>query len=549
MKRRQFLHTAVAAGAGLGLARHVHAFSRNAGRSAANALALHPFVAAHPEAVFIRRTQVADKLDTAAKFAAGAAFMGELFTAGESGEAPFANAFAIKPNLTCTMGTGNTPAGMGIMTDIPFVDGVMQGLRDQGFPGGNMFMREGNWLGDGYCAGEYPVTGPLLEALVQKHGCHVYDFPTGRRLTDMTLDTLQAGTEVIWCDVPDGVVFRRIGYVAPYNDDDTFLLNIAKFKAHSMGLTLAVKNLQGMAVSRYVSFCEGLDSTALQPASVLQDFNPDRRRLIDESHARHLAAGIPRWDRPDNGGIGGYAMETWAQRTCDSHSVIRAGLHVVEAIYGRNGNGFTEGPGPGNTPQEFMTNMLLFGKNAFLVDVIGHWLGGHEPGNFGLFHIALERGLCPTIIPDEIPLYDWNNGEPYPISLAEQPRTPILTPYLRKDYNGGSEEKYHLVDEPFDYSTVSARRLEPVADRPEIRALRNPVRDEALFEIRLPSESGVRVEMYNALGERVALLRDQRLAPGSHSIRWRPGRLAPGLYFAQLRTPSHIATAKVVLLR
>lgn len=549
MNRRQFLHTTVAAGAGLGIARHLPAFPRGAGRPAATALTLHPFITAHPEAVFIRRTQVTDKLDTAAKSAVGAAFVGELFTAGESGEVPFTNAFAIKPNLTCTMGTGNTPAGMGIMTDIPFLDGVMQGLRDLGFPGGNMFMREGNWLGDGYCPAEYPVTGPLFETLAQRHGCHVFDFPTGRRLTDMTLETLQSGTEVIWRDVPDGVIFRRIGYVAPYNDADTFLLNIAKFKAHAMGMTLAVKNLQGMAVSRYVSFCEGLDSTALQPAHVLKDFNPDRERLVDEAYARHLAAGIPRWDRPGRDATGGYGMETWAQRTCDSHSVTRAGLHVVEALYGRNGNGFTEGPGPGGTPEEFMTNMLLFGKNAFLVDVVGHWLGGHEPGNFGLFHIALARGLCPTIIPDEIPLYDWNNGEPYPISLADQVRTPILSPYLRKDYNGGTEERYHLVDEPFDYSTVSVQRIESVAARPDIQALRNPVRDEALFEIRVPAESDVRVEVYNALGERVAVLRDQRLAAGNHSIRWRPSRLSPGLYVAQLRTPSHIATTKVMLVR
>ena len=551
MKRRQFLQTAIATGAGIGLAGRLPAsvLRRGLAGASASALALHPFVTAHPDAVFIRRTQVADKLDTAGKFSAGAALIGELFSAGESGEAPFANAFAIKPNLTCTMGTGNTPEGMGIMTDIPFVDGVMQGLRDLGFPGGNMFVREGNWLGDGYCAGEYPVTGPLLEALVQKHGCHVYDFPTGRRLTDMTLETLQPGTEVIWHDVPDGVIFRRIGYVAPYTDDDTFLLNIAKFKSHSMGMTLSVKNLQGMAVSRYVSFCEGLDATALQPAHVLQDFQPDREQRIDELYARHLAAGVPRWDRPGRNATGGYGMETWAQRTCDSHSVIRTGLHIIEAIYGRNGNGFNDGPGPGGTPQDFLTNMLVFGKNAVLVDVVGHWLAGHEPGNFGLFHVALERGLCPTIIPDEIPLYDWNGGEPQPIALAEQTRTPILSPYLRRDYNGGTEEQYHLVDEPFDYSTVSVRRVEAVAERPEILALRNPVRSEALFEIRLPAESGARVEVYDGIGRRVALLREGRLSAGSHSVRWNPAGLPPGACFAVLSTPGHRSTAKILLLR
>ncbi|MFA6233713.1 MAG: T9SS type A sorting domain-containing protein, partial [Bacteroidota bacterium] len=242
-------------------------------------------------------------------------------------------------------------------------------------------------------------------------------------------------------------------------------------------------------------------------------------------------------------------METWAQRTCDSHSVSHPGLNIIEGIYGRNGNGFNGGPGPGDTPQDFMSNVLIFGKNAFLVDIIGAWLAGHEPGNFGLFHIALERGFCPTIIPDEIPLYDWNVGEPSPISLSEQTRTPLVSPYLRRDYNGQTEAQYHLVNEPFDYSTVSVRNMESRPSQPEIVALQNPVRDSAVFELRFPSETQARVEMYNSVGQRVDVLRDARFAPGAHSLRWRPARLAPGMYVARLSTPGSIVTARVMLLR
>ncbi len=555
MKRRQFLGTALAAGAGLTIAPRLGASPsgahtlRNHPRAAADSLQLHPFITAHPDAVFIRRTNITEKTDTSGKFSAGSAFAGELFTATDAGEIPFIHAMAVKPNLTCTSGTGNTPAGMGIMTDIPFVDGVLQGLRDRGFPGNNIFMREGNWLGDGYCASEYAVTGPMLEQLVQRHGCHVFDFSTGRRLNEMTLGTLQAGTEVIWRDVPDGVVFKRIGYVAPYNDDDTFLLNIAKFKTHSMGMTLTVKNLQGMAVSPYVRFCEGLDATAQHPSSVLVDYHADREQRIDALYAAHLAKGIPRWDRTGRTAEGGYGMETWAQRTCDSHSVTRVGLNVIEGIYGRNGNGFNAGPGPGGTPQDFMSNMLVFGKNAFLVDIVGAWLGGHEPGNFGLFHIALERGLCPTIIPDEIPLYDWNAGEPAPIVLADQVRTPLLSPYLRRDYNGQSEDQYHLVDEPFDYSTVSVSPVEARPLQAEIIALQNPVRDSGLFELRFPVETAARLEVYNSVGQRVDVLRDARFGAGSHSVRWTPGRLATGMYVARLSTPGSVTATRVLLVR
>ena len=556
MDRRHFLTATAAAGIAGALTRPARALQHEAfprtyraHTPQTDSLALHPFIEAHPEAVFIRRTSVADKLDSSAKRGEGDAFAREIFNPAEGGDIPFTHAMAIKPNLTCTSGTGNTPAGMGIITDLDFLDGVAGGLTGLGFPGGNMFAREGNWLGDGYCAGEYHVTGVLVERIAEKHGMHVHDFPTGRALRDMTLHTLQPGTEVIWRGVPDGNVFRRIGYIAPYNDDDTFLLNIAKFKTHGMGMTLCAKNLQGMAVSPYVRFCEGVDATVQHPSVVLQDFHGDFEQRIDDLYAEHLARGIPRWDRPGRTASGGYGMETWAQRTCDSHSITRSGLNVIEGIYGRNGDGFNAGPGPGGTPQDFMSNLLIFGKNPFLTDVIGTWIAGHEPGNFGLFHIAHERGLMPHFDPSGIPLYDWNGGEPVQIDLSSVERTPLVCPYLRRDYDGQSEEKYHLVDEPFDYSTVAAERAPVLPEQPALRALANPVRETATLEVRLPRAAQLQISVHDALGRRVDLIREGRMPAGTHSIRWTPGRLASGSYVVALRSSVGAASCRVMLLR
>jgi uncharacterized protein (DUF362 family) len=546
MKRRDFLQAGIAAGVGLSLARHVHA---QAPRLQTDSLQLHAFIEAHPQAVFIRRTSVSGKLATAEKRTVGKEFASELFTPAEGGDISFSNALAIKPNLTCTSGTGNTPAGMGIMTDLDFLHGMVDGITTRGFPGGNLFAREGNWLGDGYCAGEYNVTGVLVEQMAQQFGMHVHDFPTGRQLREMTLETLEEGTEVIWRDVPDGRVFRRLGYVAPYNDDDSWLLNIAKFKTHGMGMTLCSKNLQGMAISPYVRFCEGVDATKNHPASVRTDFRADFEQNIDALYAEHLARGIPRWDRPGRGATGGYGMETWAQRTCDSHSITRTGLNVIEGIYGHNGDGFNAGPGPGGTPEDIMSNILVFGKNPFHVDIIGTWLAGHEPGNFGLFHIAHERGLSPLFNPSSIPLYNWNGGQPSPINLVDVERTPLVCPYLTQDYNGQNEEKYHLVDEPFDYGTVHAADAPALPSRPSIKALGNPVRSTALLEVNLPRAASVQIAVYNQLGARVDVLREGRLRAGTHSVRWTPGRLSAGVYFAVLHSAVGTAKCKLLLLR
>lgn len=410
---------------------------------------LHPSIEAHPEAVFIKRTNVSVKTDSEAKKREGNELAREVFVLSDAAGIPLSHLIAIKPNMTCTNGKGDSVEGMGIVTDRYFVEGLVEGMKGLGFQASNMYMREGNWLQDGYCAADLTKTG--YADLAQQSQIHLLDMPTGRQLTDASLETLQEGTEVVWKECPDGVVFKRIGYVAPYNGEDTWLLNVAKLKAHGMGMTLSVKNLQGMCISPHVHFCEGVRATLAQPASVLKDLQPTLEENVAKLHAQHLKAGYPRWDRPGREYDSGYGMEMWAQRTCDSLSVTKVGLSIIEGIYGRNGNGFMEGPGPGGAAEDFMTNVLIFGKDPFLVDIIGTWLAGHEPGNFGLFHIAKERGLVTVLNPMEIPVYLWGHGDPTPTPLSAFERVPLETNYLRQDYNGRSEPLYHLVNEPFDY--------------------------------------------------------------------------------------------------
>ena len=85
---------------------------------------------------------------------------------------------------------------------------------------------------------------------------------------------------------------------------------------------------------------------------------------------------------------------------------------------------------------DFMSNNIIFGKDPFRVDIITHWLAGHEPGNFGLFHIGIERGLSNVLDPNDIPVYLWKNGRAKKVKLDSLKRTPLLTYYLRRNTNG-----------------------------------------------------------------------------------------------------------------
>lgn len=412
---------------------------------------LHAFIESHPEAVFIKRTNVPAKTNAQAKQSVGFEFAQEVFVYGTTGGIPLSHKIAIKANVTHTEGKGNTPDGMGIITDKHFTEGLIEGMQGLGFRSNQMYLREGNWLKDGYCSTDLMNTGYV--EMAERTGIHSLYFPDGRRITDLTLENLQAGTEVVWKDCPDGVVFKRIGYMSPYNQKGSWLLNISKFKAHYMGMTLCAKNLQGMCVSPHVRFCENEAATYQHPDFVLADFQPGFADHVAALHAQHLQAGIPRWDRPGDNYSSGYGMERWAQRTCDSLSVTDIGLNVIEGIYGRNGNGFMKGPDPEGKAEDFMTNILIFGKDPFRVDIIGTWLAGHEPGNFGFFHIAKERGLSTVLNPGDIPVYIWDKDNPQQTSLSNLERIPLATSYLRRDYNGQSEPLYHLVDEPFDYQS------------------------------------------------------------------------------------------------
>ena len=540
MLRREFIQSASAIGITSCLSRPLFA---RAGASA-EYFGLHPFIDAHPEAVFIQTTDIAAKTDTAAKLSVGNAFAKEIFVLRDTPGISLASTIAIKPNLTVTFGTGTSDAGIGIVTDADFMEGLISGMQEQGFPAANMYLREGNMLADGYCRDDYALTG--YPRMAQRLQVNLTDFPT-RKIYASSSDTLEPGTEVIWTDCPEGVVFKRIGYIAPIHAPNSWLLNIAKFKTHGMGMSLCVKNLQGSCVFPYIRFCSTLAEIQAYPAGVLADFQPDLPARIANLHARHVRDGVPRWDRPGQDSTGGLGMEVWAQRTCDSHSVTTAGLSIIEGIYGRNGNGFTLGPGPNGEAQDCMVNMLVFGKNPFLVDVIGTWLGGHEPGNFGLFHIARERGLCATFNPAEIPLYGWNAGQPALTPLSAFNRTPLVTNYLRRDYNGGNEAEYHLVNEPYQYSSIA--RHEKAAAQPAISIIgtirRSDGRAAAIIQYTLPHAGMVVIDVFNAAGERVDALVDRWVACGTHMAPWNCMRRAAGSYYIRMRFDSAVTTARI----
>jgi uncharacterized protein (DUF362 family) len=384
---------------------------------------LHPFIEANPKAVFIRRTRVPHKMDSPSKLAEGLQLAREIFVAKQEPGVPLTHTVLLKPNLTSVRG-GNRPdeENWGTGTDPDFYEGLIIGLKELGIK--KFHSVEANM----YHSWNYRGFADIND----RHSVKTND-------PEQRLYSARDEREVVWSKIPDAVVYSRIPHFAPVNQPGTWLLNVAKWKAHSMCLTQSVKNEQGLVVLPFVRFCAGWRMVSGLPGPMSQDIAPNAEEKVKRYFENHRRMGYRRYES-SVGGVSPIAQEIWAQKTCDNQSVLKTGLAMIEGIYGRDGDGF----GNGN---DYLTNYVLFSMDKFRLDVIGLWLGGHEPGNVHLYRIAKERGLSDTFNPWEIPVYEWTSEAPKARKLSDFSRTPLRSPYLLL----GGEPPMHLADEPFDY--------------------------------------------------------------------------------------------------
>src|SRR5512134_3530196 len=94
---------------------------------------LHPFVEANPKAVFIRRTRVREKMDSATKRAEGLRLAREIFVPMDRPGVPLTHRIVLKPNVI-SVKSRNRPAveNWGTGTDPDFYEGIVLGLKELG---------------------------------------------------------------------------------------------------------------------------------------------------------------------------------------------------------------------------------------------------------------------------------------------------------------------------------------------------------------------------------------------------------------------------------
>jgi len=57
------------------------------------------------------------------------------------------------------------------------------------------------------------------------------------------------------------------------------------------------------------------------------------------------------------------------------------------------------------------------------------------------------------------------------------------------------------------------------------------------------------LEVFNSLGQRVALLKNELMNPGNHAIQWNASNMASGLYLVRMRANDFVKVIKVTLIK
>jgi predicted outer membrane repeat protein len=77
----------------------------------------------------------------------------------------------------------------------------------------------------------------------------------------------------------------------------------------------------------------------------------------------------------------------------------------------------------------------------------------------------------------------------------------------------------------------------------------NPFNPTTTLDVQVDGEEALSLEIFNTLGQRVAVLHEGFLPAGAHTFRWTAGQVATGVYLARAVQGRRVSVAKVILVR
>ncbi len=170
---------------------------------------------------------------------------------------------------------------------------------------------------------------------------------------------------------------------------------------------------------------------------------------------------------------------------------------------------------------------IRHGGGAKTYDLLLQWTSEEQNARYDYGRIRLAEGTTHRIVPD------WTaTGSAIDI-LVDTDGDGVAEDTLRVGLIG-------TADQPRD---DTSRRYALEQNRP------NPFSATTRIEFELPAPARVRLAVYNALGQEIAVLLNELRAAGSHEVEFNAGSLPSGVYFYRLESDAGILTRRMILVR
>jgi hypothetical protein len=115
--------------------------------------------------------------------------------------------------------------------------------------------------------------------------------------------------------------------------------------------------------------------------------------------------------------------------------------------------------------------------------------------------------------------------------------------------NSPEEERFVITMKPYEEMATT----ETESERPASVELRqnypNPFNPDTNIVFYLPEERPVKVGIYNIVGQQVALLAEEVMGAGEHTITWNAADMPSGIYIVQLEAGNRAFTRKITLIK
>ena len=154
----------------------------------------------------------------------------------------------------------------------------------------------------------------------------------------------------------------------------------------------------------------------------------------------------------------------------------------------------------------------------------------------------------------ETPEFDVTAGEPLAVSTSpsyiDESSFPsgtfyykIVTEDIHENRSAASEA----------VAVVIATSIDEDASLPESFVLHqnypNPFNPNTVIQFDMPEAGTARLAIYNAYGQEVAVLIDDMMSAGQHSVSWHPDGLSSGTYFYRFETQEFVASKRMVFVK